>query len=580
MVKIFFTLLCLFHPITCLADYAMPVGIPSPGLWGTTDPINSATPADPASWPGSATAGYYYVDNSVTCTDTSNTYGYPNNPRCTPVTTLAAGAVQVINNGTYTASLYTWAISGTAESPVWIVGKNATKFTNQFRLRVASYAIFDNIDFDRSGEVNNTIWDIRPGANGELVSNICIRNSDMLGEDSATGNTSMVNINGSYYDTPIENIIVFHNTIHGAGIYSQDGGETVYNVESNNDIHAVASGAGITGLWILGNTIHTMGGDGIGNSHDANHTAHDIYIGGNTIYNCRENAIDIKEADGIIISGNDLYGTRPVSSSSNGALVVLHYGPTTGEGPFNMWILNNRMHDAPVAMQINGLAVGGNTHIFSNLFYNLEQDTVSPASGAGGVGIYSYDLEGYLYIENNTFYNYRIAIDHSDFSGTGNVVRNNIFSTRNDANGYEYWAGVSDYTKLASDYNLFDSALDGGVKINWNGTIRNLVDTQSINSRETHSISGSPAFVSAPTNLRLIESSSAINIGTTPSSFADHLAKWEVPASTDISGTSRPQSGSWDIGAYEYPGRTKASIASSGTIFSSRSTGTPISILE
>ena len=55
----------LLYPSAVLADYTMPVGIPSPGLWGTTDPINSPVPSNPAEWPGGAATGYYYVDSRV-----------------------------------------------------------------------------------------------------------------------------------------------------------------------------------------------------------------------------------------------------------------------------------------------------------------------------------------------------------------------------------------------------------------------------------------------------------------------------------------------------------------------------------
>ena len=43
-----------------------PIGIPYPSLG-----IDEVRPADPGSWPSSETAGYYYVNNGVACTDSA-----------------------------------------------------------------------------------------------------------------------------------------------------------------------------------------------------------------------------------------------------------------------------------------------------------------------------------------------------------------------------------------------------------------------------------------------------------------------------------------------------------------------------
>ena len=192
------------------------------------------------------------------------------------------------------------------------------------------------------------------------------RDNEVVGTGtSADGNGAMIALGGS------DHVVVFRTTIHEGGAWQSP---------TENDMHGLGVGTNQTSTWYLNNTVYHVGGDAIGNGHNANQTTSGLYIGGNTMYACRENAIDLKEVHDVIISENHMHGFV-ASGSSEGAAVVAHYGPTRGQGPYNVWTINNLIHDNAIGYSGSDNEAG---HYFiGNVFYNNGVAISLNATGGG-----------------------------------------------------------------------------------------------------------------------------------------------------------------------------------------------------
>jgi len=517
LLLIFFLLL---FSLSSVLAYDYPTGIPN--AWIEPDMV---APTAPSLW-NTEQAGYYYIDNSVSCTDNNNDYGYPANPRCTFPTTITAGSRVEIHGGPYnwTGTVYL-TIQGNSNHPVWFLGMPGSEPEFQMNLVIkGTYGYFSNLNFTN----NNTI-SIRPHDNIQ-TDHILVRNVNIQGTGTDVGGGSGIGISG--LDGFLTNdIILFNNEISYCGDYQS---------VAENDFHGINTGSYVHDIWILDNLTHHNGGDGVQLSHNGV-DSHHIYIGRLTDYNEGENAVDIKKANDVIVSDSIFYNYEKRNSSSGVALVI-HYDP------HNIWVINNKTYNAEWAYMTTGST---NTWFIGNLAYDIKHTGSSwdPDSGySGGVGIHFRGNSSGGAI-NNTLDNIDTGIQLT----VGNIsyrLSNNIITNRTEPTGYDIRVANSAISNITDiDYTLFDTA--NSSRIYFNNSILDVAGLKSANECQHCPAETNPLFIS-PSDYHLQALSPAHNSGNIEQVYTDFFNLYGIDIRRDLDNVFRPQGSAWDMGAYEY----------------------------
>ncbi len=364
-------------------------------------------------------------------------------------------------------------------------------------------------------------------------------------------------------ETPHIGVVVDGNYVHDVGYWKNDGGQIyggavwVDNCDfctiSNNIIRRTGMvGVGIYGhnSQVLNNNIgeYIVWGIDINNGGYGNTPTSDILIKGNTIYDLYYQDIGYRtglqdpHTDFIFLRGDDAQIGQPRRFISN--IVV--------DGNF---FYNNKLSIKP-----GGTAqiYTSNTHdvvIRNNVFINGANTAIS-------IGL-SYNVK----IQNNSFQGMS-ALSMNDNgiapNGIANFeITNNIFNTGNwFASAVALWT-ASSYKGLVMDYNYYYPASNGNLIVGNGGcgagtslaqwkaqTYPGCGGPYEVHGIGTDDFSaikfaGVPASLDMANtfNAHLLDGSPGINKGVSLSGF-----------SSDKEGTSRPQAGVWDIGAYEYTG--------------------------
>jgi len=172
---------------------------------------------------------------------------------------------------------------------------------------------------------------------------------------------------------------------------------------------------------------------------------------------------------------------------------------------------------------------------------------VQPSMFQGLIVLFGYSnpRSTNLQIYNNSFTN----IGPNSMSGAIDVASgyNNVSFKNNIASGMQYSVVVEDAAgsgaTFVTDYNLLNDT-SGQLAFQ---TLQDYSAWQA-SGRDVHSKLGvDPAWVAAPGNERLAANSPAIGAGVNLTSTGISLLK------TDILGNPRPATGSWDMGAYQFP---------------------------
>jgi hypothetical protein len=514
--------LFMFRPLGASAA-ELSVGIPTPPF-GLSETVASVY--------GSANYYTHWVDNSGTCSDSGN--GSPNSPRCTIPNTssLAAGTVIQLRGGPYSLSA-NWVISGTgtASQPIFIRGSDSVRVQINTNSRqtglTCTYCIMESLKFTGRDE-----------AVGIASTYVGFRNNEIVGTGtSVDGNGAMISSGSSSF------VVIADNIVHDGGAWQSS---------TENDMHALGVGSNEHDIWYLGNTVYHNAGDGIGNGHDANHTTSRLFIGGNIFYENRENAIDLKEVNDVIISENQAYN-YVASSSSPGEAIVLHYGPTTDQGPYNVWVIDNVIHDAVYGIVTSDVQAG--IYIIGNLVYNCTAGINPDRSG------------GYVYVYHNTVVDCGTGIYSGGSGGALNEyeVHGNIVSNVTAGNHMGVYS--STVRSLAHVGNELYYQGGGNVSIGWGTTYTSVAAWIAGTTVGDNSLQVDPLFVSAGSrNYSLQSGSPAIQAGYNMSTVASAFSTaWGTSLLKDLAGTTRPN-GVWDIGAYEYGGSTPPSTPKTGDL--------------
>ena len=248
-------------------------------------------------------------------------------------------------------------------------------------------------------------------------------------------------------DTGGSNIVVINSEIHH---------------NQGNDRHGIGGSSGADGLWILNNYIHHNGGDGFQACHGCStNPPRNIYIGGNLFHSDRENAVDLKYAENIIIENNIMHSLvsaprdvlwcfddgsscKVFTSGSDGSAIVIG----SDGGPSNVIVKGNGIYDTVNAVRIErgtAISILDNTlHDLSSNCLALEKDGLNTlfrgnSCSNANRGIFQFWRVNFsLAVENNLFQNLATAsieyesqtvadastLLNNQFIGTGPVIYN------------------------------------------------------------------------------------------------------------------------------------------------------------
>lgn len=169
---------------------------------------------------------------------------------------------------------------------------------------------------------------------------------------------------------------------------SSFGGSNIVVVDSEihhnqgDDRHGIHVGSGADSVWILRNHIHHNGGDGFQACHGCSaNPPRNVYIGGNLFHSDRENAIDFKYIENVIVEGNTIHslvsappdvewcfddgsGCGVFSSGSDGSAIVVG----SDGAPTGVVILNNEIYGTVNAVRIEE---GAQVRIENNNFHDI-----------------------------------------------------------------------------------------------------------------------------------------------------------------------------------------------------------------
>lgn len=392
-------------------------------------------PKRPAEWPQEPRAGSYYIDNShAKATDRLNQYGTPLKPRETlPNGRLSGGSYVEIHGGPYDKPNEIIA-NGTLKDPVWLSGQAAEErptFRKPIRVRGRNL-IIESLSFDRS---RNTI-EISKGS-----SNIVVRDSVFSGPQRADGFAAVIGFGGSP-DSPIHDILLMNNEIHGFGDSRPQAPE--------NDYHAIKISRNCHKIWILGNKAYDMAGDSV-QIGDAtlpdDQRCHHVYIANNHFHHNKENAVDIKNSQDVIISNNTIHSFTS-STSSDAVAIVIH------DGGDNIWVIGNCVHDSSIGI-INTEAT--NTWFVANEIYDITAGPNFETNSYYGLGV-AMHMRGNSTggIVGNFLYRYDKGVQLA--SGRRYEVVGNIFASRHSRDSYDVMIASTGLAKrVIQDFNLYES---------------------------------------------------------------------------------------------------------------------------
>jgi hypothetical protein len=418
---------------------------------------------------------HYYIDNSHPLSmDILNPRGTRGRPRSTiPWGELAAGAYVEIHGGPYESKKRRLLALGEPGNPVRIRGADAADpvvFRNRWSVE-GSYVILENLRFEGS-------------QNGITLSGThygCIRNSQFAGPGKMAGNTSVIAIHGGPERVAWFNVVA-NNVISGFGVVDS---------AKENDYHGIFPVQYAKYTWVIGNEVFDNGGDAVqvgrtNLSGDARPSF--VFIGGNEFYGNRENAVDVKRATDVVISGNRMYGYEPRGSSS-GEAVIIHNEPE------RVWVLHNTISAAEYGVVVTGSSPAW---VVNNVFFDIRHSSPQWNPGsvyASGAAIHFRGASSGGAIGNTIAFS-DVGIQLTQGLPGGYMVHNNIVAARSQAAGYDVAGGSGNFLDASRiSHNLFFSREDK-VRIFWRGrSYESVRDAMAASGQFANSVQGNPLFI-------------------------------------------------------------------------------------
>lgn len=518
------------------------IGVPDPAVSFGYDPLTVTEPADHANWPSAEATGQYYIDSGhISATDSGNTYGYPDQPRATipdDITFSAGDKMVIVGDGEQYATggdgRWQFGANGTSGNPVWIVSRGSTnpKLQDEVRLgavNACTHLIIDGIEFNTDRQSLNI-------SGNTTSSYIVYRNAHSVGPGTASGNTAFFGMSGA------DHVVAYNLEISDWGDYQN---------ASENDYHALLPGVNCSYVWVLNCHCYRNGGDSIqvGQANLAAGTfPNHIYIAGNTFHGDRENGVDVKDADNVVISQNEIYDYSVVSSS-NGEGIVIH------DEANGIWCIANKIYNTNI-----GIYASSEGNI--NALYNEIRDL----NGTVDTGGPYYEPNTAIFINGvvdlcasyNTIHNASIGIQiATGVSGTIEAV-GNVFGQRNLAGGWDIMIeSTSDSAAATFEGNHYYDTRGPRMRVA-STDYTSLSAWQAATPHDDNGVENTvPEFTDeAGDDFTLSVLSPAVDAGIQkPSVLADYLTTFGVAIEVDRDGNARPSDATdWDAGAYERTG--------------------------
>lgn len=480
----------------------------------------------------------YYVDRTHgSATNTNNPFGSPSTPRLTwPYPVERGAAVQIHGSGYATnngpSSTFVLGGVGTASKPIFFYSVETDPASYPTITTGASTYLWGNyMIVERLKWANDSTANTRPLLRGSSVSHVTVRHCVTQGLGNNNNNATAFSTGGSSGNDAThttDNLVIWDCSINSIGNWLS---------ADQYDSCAVIFSQNATNCFFLDSTVYHMQGDGARFGADQGDTASGgfYYMGRVTVYENKENAVDIKQADNAVISECVFHTFRDTASSGSVA-VTIHYNGS------NVWFINNTVYDCYRAFMSTGID-NENLWLIGNLVYDCSEYGMYLDRGGGNFKVY-----------NNTIVDCAEGI-----VSTGTIdsmdLRNNVII---DATSGRYLAlenTTAAAASTASNELYFESA-SGAVSIRWGAsTYTSVAAWISGTTVGDNSIEQDPLFVNAVGNdFTLQVSSPAINAGYSWTSaattafnaaFAHDLNTW-----TDLSGTE--VDGTPDIGFDQY----------------------------
>jgi len=299
-----------------------------------------------------------------------------------PPTGMPAGIPSIGAWYDATPTTVTAITSGTATAPTLYSRAGMPEIVGTLNV-TCSYCIVDSV------KVRGTVR-----LNGD---HIVLRNSEIYGYMPGR-NDVVVFANGN-------NIVIYKNHIHN------NGDMTAFE----NDVGAIGLSNGTKNVWILENTMHHNSGDSVIIGHNHTPGATDaIYIGRNTMYADKENAIDLKVVSNVVVSENVMSDYKP-SGSSEGAAIVLHHCHHQTR------ILNNKISNSQVGVSIASISSTCTPRPVESFVIGNTFDTIV------GSAIQMWDGNNLIHVEDNSISNAAVGINLTNCP-EGTTVTGNTFT--------------------------------------------------------------------------------------------------------------------------------------------------------
>jgi len=431
---------------------------------------------------------------------------------------LTGGSLNITDDVTITGpGAATLAVGGNNTSQVFVLSLGATN--------ISDLTIKNGSASDGAGITIDTT------SASAVLTDVVVTNNASTGTGAGIYAAGSLTMNGgSVHD----NTLTSATSARGAGIYSVAGTLTLIDVEIYNNTLTAGTdeglGAGLaqfsqngtlSNVKIYSNAI-TSGtinkGGGVYLNAPSSITNSSIY----------SNTVTGGNGGGIYIAGNgfdvDLTASSVYSNTVNGASQGkgggIYLGPSLGEGPSNINVLNSTLSGNQATDSGGGLfAQQGTVRLNNATIANNTSDSDNSAGGDGGGyagGTATFIIQNTLIATNLDATTPNAVSDAPDCSPDSAFVLNNDYNLIGDDTGCSWTAGANDVINPATA-NIGALANNGGATL-------------------THKLLTSPS------------NSPAIDAGNDVDGCQDRFA---VTLTTDQRGMTRPQGTACDIGAFE-----------------------------
>jgi len=547
-------------------DLAM--GVPQPSIfWGGNDPLLTATPADPASWPSAETAGFYYIDpDHVNATDTGNTFGYPNKPRVTislgtstsphPPGTLIRLRGNFPSGGDGT---YTFYGAGSQTNHVFFSGIEGDEFQlNRDFLVRGSYITIEHMNVGLQSKPRVRISSTSGAGNSHH--HILFRHCIGTGDGVNRGFSSTYGVDGAGTGAVIPGGDGVSHDIVFYDVLTELWGE--YQASVENDFHGWKVGERAFRVWFIDCEAHKLGGDGVQIGDDNTPRidwVEQVFVSNCDFSNNGENGFDTKACKDILCSGSILGGFDDINNRPPGG----GFGVTIQSGGENIIILDCDIGDGFAAVGITGSGLAPNEdsediYIVGNTIYGTRKKASDGSSETdpygGGIAVYIRNSDR-VNLLNNTFHDNVIHVSLQ--TGADHRLHNNIFHQRTSNTSLDI---VTDLTSTATsslvDNCLFFSTHADVMRVDYAGTIRTSLSGWS---EATDCLIADPKVITAPgpTFLTTTPDGAGIDQGQDSHFTAFQALVTSLFGTNTVTedGFDNPRfTSTIDIGVYEYPG--------------------------